>query len=121
MTDPKRWFSEQLETYRDDPEFLTEELIIEINEQICNLMDQRGLNRSQLAAQLGVSRQMVTKILRGNPNVTLLTLMKIAVALKGQLEVRMFSKEDVKIKPWAASELYLASNVEKLHAFPSAA
>lgn len=86
------WFDELVDGYKDDPAFITEKLVLEINEEICRLMHEQGLNRSDLANRLGVKRQFITKILNGNPNLTLLTLVKIAVALGAKLNIQFLSK-----------------------------
>jgi len=78
------WLKERLDEYRDDPEFVLESLILDINEQICAAMDRQGVNRRELAQRVGVSRQHITKLLNGSVNVTLRTLVKIACALESR-------------------------------------
>ncbi len=83
---------EQLKRYEDDPAFLTERLVLEINEEICRVMDEQDMSRSELARRLGVSRQFITRLLNGNPNLTLLTLVKIATALGARINVKFVSQ-----------------------------
>jgi plasmid maintenance system antidote protein VapI len=87
------WFSQQLEQHENDPVFLTERLILAINEKICRLMDEQNVGRAELARRLGVPRQFVTRMLNGTPNVTLLTLVKVATALGAQIEIQLSGKQ----------------------------
>ena len=59
-------------------------------------MDQEDVNRAELARRLGAKRQFITRVLNGTPNLTLLTLVKIATALNRQLKVD-FALRDA---PW---------------------
>ena len=54
MDHTQNWLVAQIEQYHDDPVFITERLVIEINEEICRLMDQENVNRAELARRLGV-------------------------------------------------------------------
>ena len=82
-----QWFLDELREYRDDPEFLAEGLILEFNEKICQLMEDQGLSRADLARLLGVKPPAITRMLNGSPNVTLLTLVKFTTALKRKLSI----------------------------------
>lgn len=68
-------------SYEGDAEFEFEELLLDINEQIVAQLQQSGMRRSELADKLGVSRAFVTKLLSGEENVTLKTLIRVANAL----------------------------------------
>jgi transcriptional regulator with XRE-family HTH domain len=81
----KQWFQEKLATYEDDVEFRLETLIIQVTEQICAAMQQQQINRTQLAELLNISPPAVTKILNGNSNFTLKTLLSIAEVLDQEL------------------------------------
>jgi len=83
------WFGQQVEALQDDPEFIAERLLIELNEQVCVLMEQGGVTRAKLAERLGCSRAYVSKLLNGVSNVSLLTLVRLAQALDGEIEVRV--------------------------------
>ncbi len=82
-------FENELEKLKNDPEFLTEKLLIHLTEQICKVMVDKGITRSGLARKIGVPRQYITRVLNGYPNLTLLTLTRIAVALETELSVSM--------------------------------
>jgi transcriptional regulator with XRE-family HTH domain len=85
----REWFEEQLRRDENDPEALLEDLLLDINEQIVVAMEEQGLTRAALAERLGVSRAFVTQLLNGKPNLTLKTLIQIAVALGARVRVEL--------------------------------
>ncbi len=68
--------------FANDPEFIAEGLAIKVTEEMLERLEQRGLNQSWLAERMGVSRAHISRILSAPPNMTLLTIAKIAVALE---------------------------------------
>lgn len=81
------WFIKNLEEFKFDTEFLTEELIIEFNEQIVKQMKKMNLKRVELAKKLGVSKAFITKLLNGNSNLTIKTMVALAKALDCKLDI----------------------------------
>jgi len=71
------------------PEYAASAVIYDFTEDIWNLMEAQGLSRSELAARLSASPAYVTKILRGNANFTLVSMVKLASALGGELRVHL--------------------------------
>jgi transcriptional regulator with XRE-family HTH domain len=80
--------------YANDPEYVAEGLAIKVTEEMLECLELKGLNQSWLADQMGVSRAHVSRILNARPNMTLLTIAKIAVALNVRPEVCLNSE------PW---------------------
>ena len=72
---------------RKDLEFRTENVIIEFTEKVAAAMQERGMSRVELAQRLGVSKAFVTKLLNGNPNLTIRTMVSLAAALECELLV----------------------------------
>jgi transcriptional regulator with XRE-family HTH domain len=87
-----KWFQEMLDKYRDDPEFRLEELILDFTEKIAQKMEEKNISRAELARRLGVSRAFVTKLLNGNPNLTIKTMMSIADVLGCDLNIDIYPK-----------------------------
>lgn len=83
------WLTQYLERYREDADYLVERLLLSINEQIVERMESSGLRRSEIAGRMGVSRPFVTQLLRGNPNITLKTLVRLAGAVDLALDIRL--------------------------------
>ena len=88
----KTWFDEKLTQFADDPVFLTEEKILEFTEKLVLKMEEYQVSRSELAKRLGVSKAMVTKLLNGNPNMTVKTMVTVAHALGCELGLDLFPK-----------------------------
>ena len=80
-TDPRSTLERYAQEYANDPEFVAEGLAIKITEEMLECLELKNLNQSWLAGQMGVSRTHVSRILNARPNMTLLTIAKIAVAL----------------------------------------
>lgn len=59
----------------------------DISEDIFSMMERQDVSKAKLARRLGKSRAYVTKILQGNANFTLESLVKIARALDCRLDV----------------------------------
>jgi len=72
-----------------DPEFVAELLALTVVEQIHELMEKQGVNRSQLAERMGVSRAYVTKLFGSPPNMTLQSIAQLALALGLKPEVKL--------------------------------
>jgi len=90
-----KWFGNLLEAYQDDPEYLTEAAILEFNEKIVAHMGAKDISRVELARRLGVSKASVTKMLNGNPNLTIKTTMAVAEALGCELNLDIFNKRSL--------------------------
>ncbi len=74
-------FQELVQRIKRSETFDQESLRSEISDQISALMECQGLNKAELAKRLNTSRSYVTKILQGNANFTLDSLVQIARAL----------------------------------------
>ena len=78
------WFEE----YKDDPDYQFELMSITVGEGIVEALLRLGITRSELAKRLHVSRPRISQILAGDENLTLRTLVGVAVALESNLQVR---------------------------------
>ena len=95
-----------------NPVFVTRLTTTEINEELCRVMEAAGITRAELAEKMGVHRQFVTKMLNGNSNVTLLTLIKAVLAMDAELS---FS-----IKPMKANTAQCDDSEWNVIPFPKA-
>src|SRR5438445_13717253 len=93
----QKWFKEELESARKAFEFRLEKILLQLGEDICRLMRDQSLSRAEVAARLGVSRAYVTKVLNGNPNLTIKTLLKLSDALGRELAIHFVPKPDRKL------------------------
>jgi len=66
---------------RDDQAFKVETAIMEFTEELVELMEEKGISKTDLARRIGVKPPYITKILQGTSNFTLDSLVKIATAM----------------------------------------
>jgi transcriptional regulator with XRE-family HTH domain len=90
--DPEPMLNTYAQKLANDPEFVAEGLAIKVTEEMLECLELKGLNQSWLAEQMGVSRAHVSRILNARPNMTLLTIAKIAVALDVKPDVCLDSE-----------------------------
>jgi len=91
----EEWFKKKIESFEEDFDFRLETLILNITEKICTRMQQKKINRTRLAEKLKVSPPAVTKILNGNSNFTLKTLLSIADALDLELKIDFVDRNTI--------------------------
>lgn len=78
---PNMNFQDFVQTIKRSEAYDKEVARAEISDQISRLMTVQKVSRAQLASKLGKSRAYVTKILQGNANFTIDSLVQIARAL----------------------------------------
>lgn len=88
------WFSDKHEAFREDPEYVAEELALDLVMAITRRMRELGLNQSDLARKIGTSPAFVSQLLHGKPNMTLLTLAKLSVALGLDCKIALQTAEE---------------------------
>jgi transcriptional regulator with XRE-family HTH domain len=81
------WFRDLVDKYKDDSEFRAEGVILDITEKIVAKMEEKNISRAELARRLGVSKAFITKLLNGNTNLTLKTMVSVAAALGCELNI----------------------------------
>lgn len=69
--------------------------IVDFTEDICRLMREKKVSKAELARRLGTSRAYVTKLLGGNANFTLSTMVKVAMALDGAVRLHVADRQTV--------------------------
>ena len=90
---PAERFKKLLDKYQDDPRFVAEGLLIDIDEQIVRLMQEKGITRTLFAGLLGVSRAYVTKLLNGNENLTIKQLVRVCAALDCGIDIAIIPRQ----------------------------
>ncbi len=75
------------------------------------LMEEKKVSRAELARRIGTSRAYITKLLGGDANFTLMTMVKLAMALDGAVHVHIADQrahvrwqEEVPGEPAASEE-----------------
>ena len=67
--------------------------MLQLNEKISFEMKNQGINRSDLAKKLGVSKAFITKLLNGTPNLTIKTMAAVSKALNCSLAIDLTRNE----------------------------
>lgn len=87
-------FSSLLAKARKRESYWTARAVHEFTEDLCRLMEQRGVTNAELARRLGSSPAHITKVLRGNTNFTIKSMVRLARALDGRMSLHVGRKED---------------------------
>ena len=100
-----------LEEHSDDPELIAESLAIDFMEDAVRLLQERNISRSDLSGLMNVSRGYVTRLLNSPPNLTLMSVARVSVALKAKPYIGLTVREpiDVEIKFADAGTTYIVS------------
>jgi plasmid maintenance system antidote protein VapI len=69
--------------------------ISEFTGDLSRLMAEKEVTRAELARRMGTSRAYITKMLSGNANFTLMTMVKLAMALDGAVHIHISDKRAV--------------------------
>lgn len=89
------WLKEHFEKDRRTLDFKLEDAIIDFTEQIAFLMDKENISKAELSRRLDTSNAFITKILRGDNNFTLKTMISLAQALDADFKINITpSKEE---------------------------
>lgn len=69
--------------------YWVEGAILDFTEDLCRVMDEKGVSRAELARRIGSSPAYITKILRGNSNFTLASMVRVARALDHEVHIHL--------------------------------
>lgn len=72
---------EYLDRYASDPDYVAEELALNLVEDALAIMRDQGISRARLAEMMGVSKARVTGMFNAPPNLTLRSVAQLALAL----------------------------------------
>ena len=95
-----------LAEFDKNPDYVLEDVLLDVTEQIAVAMDEKGVTRKELAERMGVTAPVITRLLRGAENTTLRTLLRIAFALDMIIDVELG-------KPAAVAERRAATERER--------
>lgn len=86
-----------MDEFLEDPEFARlmdqEDLIMEVTETLCELLEKEGVSRKELADRLGKSKGFVSQLLNGGRNLTLRTVADILHVLGYKVTLTPHKKE----------------------------
>ena len=87
MTEALDRLTEAAADDRASVEYRQEALVLEISARVHARLQQLGMSQAELARRMGVSRPMITKLLTGNSNFQLKTLLRLGDALDLDLTI----------------------------------
>ena len=83
------YLESKVEQFAKNPEFIAHQILIDLMEQVLACMDSQGLRSKDLAERLEVSRSYVTRLLEGQPNLTIRSVANIATALNCTVNISL--------------------------------
>ncbi len=107
----KEWFSQKLQTLENDVEFLTYKANLNFTENMLKILNEKGVKHvnKYLAEKLNCSPAYVSKLLNGNPNLTIKKMTKIALILDHELQINLVSMPSTNAKKSAAKDKTLVN------------
>ena len=84
---------------KKDITYLTERAVLDFTEYVVQCMKTAGISRTELARRIKTSPAYITKILRGNTNFTLESMVRIAKALDCDLQMHLATTKTTRHKP----------------------
>lgn len=87
MTDILGFLTESADEDRSSIEYRQQAIVLELSERVLDRLEHLGISQAELARRLGVSRPMITKLLTGDSNFQIRTLLRLADALKMDLAI----------------------------------
>ena len=94
----KKTFSSLLVRAKERDSYWTARAVHGFTEDLCRLMKQRGVSKAELARRLGSSPAYVTRVLRGNTNFTIESMVRMVRALDGRLSLQV--EAPIRDKPY---------------------
>ena len=104
-----------LDKYLEDPEFARlmaqGDLIMEVTETLCELLEKEKVSRKELADRLGKSKGFVSQLLNGGRNLTLRTVADILHVLGYRVALTPYKEGEPRQAPNSKSSVKQAKNL----------
>lgn len=97
-----------------DPQYWAEHTKLDFAYSLDRMLNQRGMTRTAMATALNSSPAYITKVMRGDANLTIETMAKLALAIGGRVHVHI-SDADNRVR-WIES---LAVKVQQQNVDPA--
>jgi transcriptional regulator with XRE-family HTH domain len=88
----KKSFKELIDEARGRDTYWAASMILDFTEGLHEIMKANGVTRSGLARRLGVSPAYITKVLRGNVNFTVDSMVRLVRAAGGEVSIHVAPK-----------------------------
>lgn len=94
-------FKQRIEEAKQREAYWIAEATHRFTEDLYKIMTEKGITKADLAEKIGTSRPYITKVMRGNANLTLSTMVKLTRAVGVKLTVTL---EDLSAMVHAATD-----------------
>lgn len=91
MTEKRKSFKVLYERAERRDSYWIADAVLDLTTQVCRLMERQGVSRAELARRLEVAPSYVSKVLRGDANFTIASMVRIARALGAQFSPVLIS------------------------------
>jgi DNA-binding phage protein len=85
----EEWIEFAKYEFDDDYEAIADRMKLDFTEDLLGYMLELGMSKADLAEKMGCSRAYMTKVLAGDTNMTIETMVKMATAVGLQLHIRL--------------------------------
>ena len=85
----KKSFKELLDEAKERDTYWAASMILDFTEGLHKIMEANGITRSDLARRLRVSPAYITKVLRGNVNFTVDSMVRLVRAAGGEVHIQV--------------------------------
>ena len=86
-------YREFLKQVKTSPDYWHEAAVLEFTEDLQRRMEEQDVSRAELARRMGTSRAYITRLLGGDANFTLMTMVKLSMAVGGALHVHISDRQ----------------------------
>ena len=92
----KKSFRELINEAKERDTYWAASIILDFTEGLNKIMKANSVTRSDLARRLGVSPAYITKVLRGNVNFTVDSMVRLVRAAGGEVQIQVAAKTQMK-------------------------
>ena len=92
----KKSFKELIDEAKERDTYWAASMILDFTEGLHKIMEANKITRSDLARRLGVSPAYITKVLRGNVNFTIDSMVRLVRAAGGEVHIQVSPKTHTK-------------------------
>ena len=92
----KKSFQELFNQAKERDTYWAASIILDFTEGLHRIMEANGITQSDLARRLGVSPAYITKVLRGNVNFTVDSMVRLVMAAGGEVSIQVPPKTQMK-------------------------
>jgi transcriptional regulator with XRE-family HTH domain len=102
------WLDRRLEKQSGQVGFETERLLLDLTEAFTEKMIEKKWRRADLARRMGVDRSVITRVMAGDRNVSLRTLVSFATTLGCRLKIELNDETATKAETTYFNDVFLA-------------